>query len=161
MQSVWPHRAPMFSGWFCFACSFSPTRPPQIELAQGPHKPKCGKVSLSCVLSCLCPGADPVGGGGGGRGQGPPLAHLINIGPKAGPLFLAHVDFSCPAPPFKNFASAPAVAVSRQARIQDSEGGGGFVHSEGGGGRTGISGADPSCCRVLGKSTSKKKCRQP
>ena len=35
---------------------------------------------------------------------------------------------------------------------------GGFVHSEGGGGvRTGISGADPNCCRVLGKSTSKKK----
>ena len=35
--------------------------------------------------------------------------------------------------------------------------GGGFVHSEGGGGvRTGISGADPNCCRVLGKSTSKK-----
>ena len=34
----------------------------------------------------------------------------------------------------------------------------GFVHSEGGGGvRTGISGADSSCCRVLGKSTSKKK----
>ena len=27
----------------------------------------------------------------------------------------------------------------------------------GGGGRTGISGADPSCCRVLGKLTSKKK----
>ena len=35
-------------------------------------------------------------------------------------------------------------------------GGGGFVHSEGGF-RTGISGADPNCCRVLGKSTSKKK----
>ena len=35
-------------------------------------------------------------------------------------------------------------------------GGGGFVHSEGGGGgvRTGISGADPNCCRALGKSTS-------
>ena len=47
---------------------------------------------------------------------------------------------------------------SRQGRIQDSEGGGGFVHSEGGGGvRTGISGADPNCCRVLGKSTSKQK----
>ena len=43
-----------------------------------------------------------------------------------------------------------------QARIQDSEGGGGFVHSEGGV-RTGISGADPNCCRALGKSTSKKK----
>ena len=43
-----------------------------------------------------------------------------------------------------------------KARIQDSEGGGGFVHSEGGF-RTGISGADPNCCRVLGKSTSKKK----
>ena len=27
----------------------------------------------------------------------------------------------------------------------------------GGGVRTGISGADPNCCRVLGKSTSKKK----
>ena len=39
-----------------------------------------------------------------------------------------------------------------QARIQDSEGGGG---------RTGISGADPNCCRALGKSTSKKNCRQP
>ena len=35
---------------------------------------------------------------------------------------------------------------------------GGFVHSEGGGGvRTGISGADPNCCRALGKSTSKIK----
>ena len=35
---------------------------------------------------------------------------------------------------------------------------GGFVHSEGGGGvRTGISGADPNRCRVLGKSTSKQK----
>ena len=41
---------------------------------------------------------------------------------------------------------------------------GGFVHSEGGvsyiqkgGFRTGISGADPNCCRALGKSTSKKK----
>ena len=41
--------------------------------------------------------------------------------------------------------------------------GGGFVHSEGGGGgvRTGISGADPNCCRALGKSTSKTNCRQP
>ena len=45
--------------------------------------------------------------------------------------------------------------VHVQARIQDSEGGG-VVHSEGGV-RTGISGADPNCCRVLGKSTSKKK----
>ena len=36
--------------------------------------------------------------------------------------------------------------------------GGGFVHSEGGGGvRTGISGADPNCCRALGKSTSQQK----
>ena len=43
--------------------------------------------------------------------------------------------------------------MTLQARIQDSEGGG--VHS-GGGGRTGISGADPSCCRVLGKSSKKK-----
>ena len=41
---------------------------------------------------------------------------------------------------------------------------GGFVHSEGGvsyiqkgGFRTGISGADPNCCRALGKSTSKTK----
>ena len=34
---------------------------------------------------------------------------------------------------------------------------GGFVHSEGGGVRTGISGADPNCCRALGKSTSKQK----
>ena len=32
----------------------------------------------------------------------------------------------------------------------------GVVHSEGGG-RTGISGADPNCCRALGKSTSKQK----
>ena len=48
--------------------------------------------------------------------------------------------------------------ICQQARIQDSERGGGFVHSEGGGGvRTGISGADPNCCRALGKSTSKKK----
>ena len=29
--------------------------------------------------------------------------------------------------------------------------------NKGGGGRTGISGADPNCCRALGKSTSKKK----
>ena len=43
----------------------------------------------------------------------------------------------------------------RGSRIQKGRG---FVHSEGGGGvRTGISGADPSCCRVLGKSTSKQK----
>ena len=33
-----------------------------------------------------------------------------------------------------------------------------YIQKGGGGGvRTGISGADPSCCRVLGKSTSKKK----
>ena len=46
-----------------------------------------------------------------------------------------------------------------QARIQDSEGGGGSYIQKGGGGgvRTGISGADPNCCRVLGKSTSKTK----
>ena len=42
-----------------------------------------------------------------------------------------------------------------QARIQDSEGG--VRTFRRGGGRTGISGADPNCCRVLGKSTSKKK----
>ena len=36
-------------------------------------------------------------------------------------------------------------------------GGGGSYIQKGGGVRTGISGADPSCCRVLGKSTSKKK----
>ena len=47
--------------------------------------------------------------------------------------------------------------VHVQARIQDSEGGGGSYIQKGGGGRTGISGADPNCCRVLGKSTSKKK----
>ena len=34
---------------------------------------------------------------------------------------------------------------------------GGFVHSEQEFVRTGILGADPNCCRVLGKSTSKKK----
>ena len=46
-----------------------------------------------------------------------------------------------------------------QARIQDSEGGGGFVHSEGGGGVSyrNFRLADPNCCRALGKSTSKKK----
>ena len=40
---------------------------------------------------------------------------------------------------------------------------GGFVHQKGGGGvRTGISGADPSCCRVLGANQqAKKNCRQP
>ena len=43
-----------------------------------------------------------------------------------------------------------------QARIQDSEGGGGSYIQKGGF-RTGISGAAPNCCRVLGKSTSKKK----
>ena len=42
-----------------------------------------------------------------------------------------------------------------QARIQDSEGGVSYIQK--GGFRTGISGADPNCCRVLGKSTSKKK----
>ena len=37
-------------------------------------------------------------------------------------------------------------------------GGGVRTFRRGGGGvRTGISGADPNCCRVLGKSTSKKK----
>ena len=45
-----------------------------------------------------------------------------------------------------------------QARIQDSEGGGGGSYIQKGGGvLTGISGADPNCCRALGKSTSKKK----
>ena len=44
---------------------------------------------------------------------------------------------------------------SGQARIQDSEGGVSYIQK--GGFRTGISGADPNCCRVLGKSTSKKK----
>ena len=54
-------------------------------------------------------------------------------------------------------------AVSRQlrsqARIQDSEGGGGgsYIQKGGGGVRTGISGADPNWCRALGKSRSKKK----
>ena len=48
------------------------------------------------------------------------------------------------------------VCMGTQARIQDSEGGGGSYIQKGGF-RTGISGADPSCCRVLGKSTSKKK----
>ena len=38
------------------------------------------------------------------------------------------------------------------------KGGGGRTFRRGGGGvRTGISGADPNCCRALGKSTSKKK----
>ena len=46
---------------------------------------------------------------------------------------------------------------SEQARIQDSEGGGGGLYIQKGGFRTGISGADPNCCRALGKSTSKKK----
>ena len=36
-------------------------------------------------------------------------------------------------------------------------GGGSYIQKGGGGFRTGISGADPNCCRVLGKSTSKKK----
>ena len=48
------------------------------------------------------------------------------------------------------------MSVTRQGRIQDSEGGGGSYIQKGGF-RTGISGADPNCCRVLGKSTSKKK----
>ena len=39
------------------------------------------------------------------------------------------------------------------SRIQ--KGGGSYIQK--GGFRTGISGADPNCCRVLGKSTSKKK----
>ena len=43
-----------------------------------------------------------------------------------------------------------------QARIQDSEGGGGSYIQKGRF-RTGISGADPNCCRVLGKSTSNNK----
>ena len=47
---------------------------------------------------------------------------------------------------------SPMVTPRGGSRIQK----GGFVHSEGGF-RTGISGADPNCCRVLGKSTSKKK----
>ena len=47
--------------------------------------------------------------------------------------------------------------VTSQARIQDSEGGGGVSYIQKGGFRTGISGADPNCCRVLGKSTSKNK----
>ena len=47
------------------------------------------------------------------------------------------------------------LALIRQARIQDSEGG--SYIQKGGEVRTGISGADPNCCRVLGKSTSKKK----
>ena len=37
----------------------------------------------------------------------------------------------------------------------------GVSYIQKGGFRTGISGADPNCCRVLGKSTSKKNCRQP
>ena len=58
--------------------------------------------------------------------------------------------------------------VCRQARIQGflqgggagadpgfRRGGGSYIQK--GGFRTGISGADPNCCRVLGKSTSKKK----
>ena len=62
---------------------------------------------------------------------------------------------SSPPPPSGNPVSAPVGGSRGGSRIQK---GGGFVHSEGGGGvRTGISGADPNCCRVLGKSTSKKK----
>ena len=44
-----------------------------------------------------------------------------------------------------------------QARIQDSEGGFRTFRRGGGGVRTGISGADPNCCRALGKLTSKQK----
>ena len=47
------------------------------------------------------------------------------------------------------------IQYSEQARIQDSEGGVSYIQK--GGFRTGISGAGPNCCRVLGKSTSKKK----
>ena len=42
----------------------------------------------------------------------------------------------------------------RGSRIQKG-GGGSYIQK--GGFPTGISGADPNCCRVLGKSTSKKK----
>ena len=49
------------------------------------------------------------------------------------------------------------INVQQQARIQDSEGGVSYIQKGGGGVRTGISGADPNCCRALGKSTSKKK----
>ena len=63
------------------------------------------------------------------------------------------------APGATRSRGSPADIHRRGSRIQK---GGGFVHSEGGGGvRTGISGADPNCCRALGKSTSKTNCRQP
>ena len=45
------------------------------------------------------------------------------------------------------------VSPRRGSRIQK----GGSYIQKGGGVRTGISGADPNCCRALGKSTSKKK----
>ena len=44
------------------------------------------------------------------------------------------------------------VSPRRGSRIQK---GGSYIQK--GGFRTGISGADPNCCRALGKSTSKKK----
>ena len=46
-----------------------------------------------------------------------------------------------------------AVLTRRGSRIQ--KGGGGSYIQKGGGVRTGISGADPNCCRALDKSTSK------
>ena len=50
----------------------------------------------------------------------------------------------------------PQEARRRGSRIQ--KGGGGVrTFRRGGGVRTGISGADPNCCRALGKSTSNKK----
>ena len=65
-----------------------------------------------------------------------PRCRLYNIGPKIGP------------------PSGPR----RGSRIQKGGGGGGGSYIQKGGGvRTGISGADPNCCRALGKSTSKQK----
>ena len=47
-----------------------------------------------------------------------------------------------------------SIQTRRGSRIRK----GGFrTFRRGGGVRTGISGADPNCCRALGKSTSKKK----
>ena len=42
--------------------------------------------------------------------------------------------------------------IRRGSRIQTGGGGGSYIQK--GGFRTGISGADPNCCRALGKSTS-------
>ena len=80
--------------------------------------------------------------------------------------------------PFPVYGPGADPGFRRGWGVVHSEGGGGLVgwlvgwlsggftpcrHLRGGGRgvRTGISGADPNCCRALGKSTSKKNCRQP